>query len=565
MKDRTKKGIEIIVTAALVGVLGNLLLRQTPWGANVTLFVAAFVAGLIVLTKRFRPDVLTFRTTALLAAMMFFGAMYSLRDAVEIKVMDTVAMIVIMGVLVLSNFGVDQRIAGVFHYAAGFAWAAVNSFLAPLMLFGSDVDWKTMPGNRLSKSIFSVLRGLVIAVPLVMIFGALFMAADAAFENFANRAINFDIDVVISHVVLTLGFAWLTAGYFRGILMEPFIASTSYVSPIPKDTEQNTSGRPDDEVSLPDNATVLEHINRSDPPDENETRDEEKKRDWLNLDNGRLPQVFTLGKIETIVILGLLDVLFLIFVAMQIPYLFGGMDHVRNTPDMSLAEYARRGFEELVVVVLLVLPVLLASHWLLRKGEAKNETLFRVLAGIQVALVFVIMISAAQRLLLLTGEFGYGMTTARFYPMVLMTWLAAVFVWFCMTVLRGGRKHFAWGALWAAIFILGATNLLNPDAFIARTNIQLMQQGREFDAAYNAQLSDDAIPVLLGAFPSMTPEARCSLGVDLHRRYGALGSMNDVRSMNYGSLRAFRVLKQNDELLHQTAACSAEYQFEASY
>jgi hypothetical protein len=32
MKDRTKKGIEIIVTAALVGVLGNLLLRQTPWG-----------------------------------------------------------------------------------------------------------------------------------------------------------------------------------------------------------------------------------------------------------------------------------------------------------------------------------------------------------------------------------------------------------------------------------------------------------------------------------------------------------------------------------------------------
>jgi hypothetical protein len=207
----------------------------------------------------------------------------------------------------------------------------------------------------------------------------------------------------------------------------------------------------------------------------------------------------------------------------------------------------------------------LASHWLLRKGEAKNETLFRVLAGIQVALVFVIMMSAAQRLLLLTGEFGYGMTTARFYPMVLMTWLAAVFVWFCMTVLRGGRKHFAWGALWAAIFILGATNLLNPDAFIARTNIQLMQQGREFDAFYNGQLSDDAIPVLLGAFPSMTPEARCSLGVDLHRRYGALGSMNDVRSMNYGSLRAFRVLKQNDELLHQTAACSAEYQFEASY
>ncbi len=564
MKERTKKGIEIIITAGLVGVLGNLLLRQTPWGLNVTLFVAAFIAGVVVLTKRFRPELLTLRTGALLGAMMFFGSMYALRDAVEIKVMDMFAMIVIMGVLALSNFGIDQRIAGVVHYLGGSIWAAFNSIFAPILLLGADIDWRSMPGNRLSRSIFSVLRGLAIALPLVLIFGALFAAADAAFENFANRAINFDLETVGSHIFLTAIFAWLSAGYFRGILTEPFAEKFGYVSPIPKDVEPNAEFV----GPLPNDATVLEHINRSDPPDKAAAEEEsptQKKRNWLDLNNSRVPPVFTLGKIETVIILGLLDVLFLIFVSMQIPYLFGGIEFVRNTPDLPLAEYARRGFEELVIVVLLVLPILLASHWLLRKGEAKNETLFRVLAGIQVGLLFVIMASAAQRMLLLTGEFGYGMTTARFYPMVLMAWLAAVFVWLCVTVLRGGRKHFAWGALWAAIVILGATNLMNPDAFIARTNVELMQQGREFDAFYNGQLSDDAIPVLLRALPSMPQEDRCELGSALHYRYRELGQLTDLRSMNYGSKRAFYELRANDPILHQTDGCPTQFQNDATY
>src|SRR5690606_15040423 len=143
----------------------------------------------------------------------------------------------------------------------------------------------------------------------------------------------------------------------------------------------------------------------------------------------------------------------------------------------KLADFARRGFGELVAVAFLVLPVLLASHWLLRRDKARNETIFRVFAGVQVGLLFVIMASAMQRLILLTGELGYGWTTVRFYPMVFMIWLAVVFAWFGLTVLRGKRNNFAWGALWSAVVILGVTNLMNPDDFIARKNIALMQQG----------------------------------------------------------------------------------------
>src|SRR5690606_22478123 len=152
----------------------------------------------------------------------------------------------------------------------------------------------------------------------------------------------------------------------------------------------------------------------------------------------------------------------------------------------------------------LVLPTLLVGHWLVRKDKPRNEKIFRILAGIQIGLLFVIMASAMQRLVLLTGEFGYGWTTVRFYPMVLMIWLSVVFVWFGWTVLRGHRNNFAWGALWAAIIVLGATNLMNPDDFIARKNIQLMQQGRDYDAGYNYALSNDAVPVVLAGLHSMS-------------------------------------------------------------
>ncbi|MGH9946731.1 MAG: DUF4153 domain-containing protein [Pyrinomonadaceae bacterium] len=588
MNERTKTGLEILSAALLIGVLGNVLLRVTPWGLNAFVFVAIFTAAMITITARRRPELLTFRTLALQGAMVFFGAMFVIRDSIELRVYDTFAIVIIMGVLVLPNFGINARIAGAFHYAVGFIWSGISSLLAPFVLLGADIEWKAMPGNRLSKNIFAVLRGLAIALPLVLVFGALFMAADAAYEGMVNRAINFDLNNIISHVILTSVFAWLTAGYFRGTLVEHFRPSAPIVSPIPKDEPKDAelrksesgvvskfSAEPSDgERALPNNATILDHINQSDPPNgartllsasetESSSAAEPKTRDWQNWDNTRFPQVFTLGTVETVIILGLVDLLFVSFVAVQIPYLFGGMDLVQTTPDFKLAEYARRGFGELVAVSALVLPMLLASHWLLRRDNVRNENIFRALAGFQIVLLFVIMASAVQRLVLLTGELGYGMTTIRFYPMVFMLWLAVVFVWFAVTVLRGARQHFAWGALWSAIVILGATNLFNPDAFIVKTNIALMHQGRDFDARYNSNdLSDDAIPQLIEALPTLNPDDQCWVKWKLHVRMNETKGESDVRSWNISRSVVRERLQSNHASIESNGACEPHLNFD---
>ncbi len=605
MSSKTRFGLEILLAAAVIGLLGNLLLRQTPWGLNAFLFVTAFTAAMIAIAYRHRPELLTIRNLALQGAMVFFASMFLIRDAEELLVWDTFAILILMGVLVLPNFGINQRVAGAFHYVVGFLWSGISSAFGPFVLLGSDIEWSKMPGNRLSKSIFSVLRGLAVALPLLLIFGALFMAADAAFEGMVNRAFNFEVDMIVSHVMLTSILAWLTAGYFRGALVDHFVPAVRTeptTSPIPKkdDVQPKTEAKQTDESfvnkftaepadtsnSLPEGASILEHINRSDPPNTEHAADvrtacdsdrvlvgptpvtsenKNQKRDWQNFNNSSFPSVFTLGTVETVIILGLVNVLFLSFVVMQVPYLFGGMELVQNTPDFKLAEYARRGFGELVTVAALVLPMLLLSHWLLRKDTKGLEGIFRIFAGIQILLLFVIMASAFQRLILLTGELGYGWTTVRFYPMVVMTWLAVVFVWFGLTVLRGRRNNFAWGALWSAIILLGATNLMNPHDFIARKNIQLMKQGREFDARYNAGLSDDVIPTLLQNLQFMPLEKRCEVMSTIHYRYRVLGRPEaaDVRTFNLSRRSAYAQLRANDSLLHQTEGCPPHLQNDA--
>ena len=254
---------------------------------------------------------------------------------------------------------------------------------------------------------------------------------------------------------------------------------------------------------------------------------------WQDLNNTMVPKIITIGAVETAVILGALNLLFLVFVIIQIPYLFGGMELVQNTPDLKLANYARRGFGELVAVSALVLPLLMSMHWLLRKEKPANTRVFRLLAVAQIGLLFVIMLSAFQRLLILTGDLGYGMTTVRFYPMVFMIWLAVLFMIFGYTVLKGARERFAWHAAISGLIVVAALNFFNPDDYIVRTNLELMREGRSFDAEYNSSLSADAVPVLVEFFPDLNGVQQDTvLGnlADLECRYA---ENEDLRTWNH--------------------------------
>jgi hypothetical protein len=221
----------------------------------------------------------------------------------------------------------------------------------------------------------------------------------------------------------------------------------------------------------------------------------------------------TFGLPEVGIVLGVVDLLFLAFVAVQFRYLFGGADLVQQAAGMSYSEYARRGFFELVAVAALSLPLLLLADWALDQRDPARARTFRRLALLMLVLLDVMLASALYRMRLYTVQFG--LTELRFYTTAFMGWLVLVFGWFGATVLRGRRERFGTGALLAGWLVLAALNLANPDGIIAGVNLDRAELGHRFDAAYASGLSADALPVLHRRLPRLGIADACAAADNL--------------------------------------------------
>src|SRR3712207_5045920 len=97
----------------------------------------------------------------------------------------------------------------------------------------------------------------------------------------------------------------------------------------------------------------------------------------------------------------------------------------------------------------------------------------------------------------------FGLTELRLYTTIFILWISVVLLWFVLTVLGARRDRFAFGALLAGFAAIFAINLMNPDALIASTNVDRMEDGKRFDAYYLTTLSADAVPVLVESLPEI--------------------------------------------------------------
>jgi hypothetical protein len=238
--------------------------------------------------------------------------------------------------------------------------------------------------------------------------------------------------------------------------------------------------------------------------------------------------------------------LFFAFVLVQARWLFGGAAALQAVPGLTVAEYARRGFFQLVVAAALVLPLLLIADAGAQTAAARRTT--RILSGALVALVFVVMVSAMQRMTLYTQRFG--LTEQRVYGTAFMGWLAVVFAWFVITTLRGRRRRFAVGPVIAGITSVFALAAANPDALITRVNMERAHAGAQVDGAYLAQLSADAAPEVLKHFGELAAPARCTIARRLLRQAADPYSW---RTANLARVQAEQLVGQNRALLQAAA------------
>lgn len=289
--------------------------------------------------------------------------------------------------------------------------------------------------------------GAVLALPPLLLVMALLGSADEVFGGFLANAADFLALEGVHHVVVIVLLTWLALGWLRGTLGGSAVVN--------------------------------------------------------------LPEIRSPGLPFASASVGLygLVVLLTLFLGTQLGVLFGGAEYLRNTAGLTVAEYARDGFFQLVVVAGIVLATLVAADWLVAREEEAVRR-YRAVGTVLVGLVAALLVSAAARMWLYVANFG--LTVDRVLAAAIMCWVLAAIVTFTATMLRGRTDRFAPALLFVTIGWVATLNVANPEAIVVRTNLARAAAGASFDAAYHAQLSADALPALFAAAPTL-PAKECAV------------------------------------------------------
>jgi len=122
----------------------------------------------------------------------------------------------------------------------------------------------------------TVARGIIMATPALLLLSALLMSADPVFDRVIQNLFRIDLETLVEHLLVSAAIAWLTAGFLRAFMI----------------------------------------------------------RDDVTMDRLFLPQP-AFQAAEVSVALWILNLLFVVFMAVQLRYLFGGANLVEVTDGLS--------------------------------------------------------------------------------------------------------------------------------------------------------------------------------------------------------------------------------------
>ncbi|WP_432982301.1 DUF4153 domain-containing protein [Dactylosporangium sp. CA-233914] len=276
-----------------------------------------------------------------------------------------------------------------------------------------------------------LLVSIGIALVLVLIFGALFASADAAFGSVVDEAVpSVDAGTVVRWVFVGL----LAGGLSLGAAF--LVANPSRVG-----EGEPRGGRP-------------------------------------------------VRRVEWLVPVGAVLALFVLFVAVQLTVLFGDREYVMRTVGLTFAEYARKGFWQLLVITMLTLGVMAVTMRKAPRDAKADRVLLRAVIGALAVCSLVVVGSALWRMSVY--EEAYGFTRLRVFVSAVELWLGGIFV---LVVAGGLERRVTWlgraaAGLWVAT-LLGLA-VLNPDRLIAAHNVERSNA----DIWYLGTLSADAAPEL---------------------------------------------------------------------
>ena len=433
-----------IVILAL-GVLFDYLFWEQRVGVNYALFIFACLFGgfFLLLSNRIRP---ARNSLWLLIPAVIFSVFTFLCQEPLTKGLAFVFSSLTLFLLVVSYLGGRWPEYNLTDYILKF-FKYIVSLVTDNPKFAIQV-WKERDEIETSKKMryfWAILRGLLIALPFVILFATLFSSADLVFEqkltDFLDRFEFDDFDEYISRFLIIMFCAYILAGTFL------YAASRS--------------------------------------------SDEKLRRE------GKQFIKPFLGITELTVVLGSVIVLFAIFVGIQFRYFFGGVDNI-GVEGYTYSQYARRGFNELIWVAFVSMILILGLGFLTNRKTVAERWIFSGLSITIVSLVMVILVSAYQRIML--GISWHGFSRLRLYPRTFLIWLGLLFVTVVVLEIFRKEKFITFAALLASIGFAFSLALINIDAATVKHNVPRALNGMNINIEHLSSLSTDAVPPLVDEF-----------------------------------------------------------------
>ena len=456
--NRQSLSIGLLITGLITGFIGNFFFYQQSPGLSVPLFVLILLIPILIwtsLNNKFPP----FRKWWVIAPILFFALMFMLRANVILLILDGLSILALMALFLhYLNHEADIDTTGSSEHAVAILDTGITSMLATGQELGESWKWlSNRKWNNLSR-VIAIGRGLLFAIPIIIIFAILLSSADAIFSERMTDFLDIfavdNLETLAIRTLLVLGIAWVSAGMASYALKQVSVEVTQ--------------------------------------------GEDEKEDDSSETLAKQAPHPFRLGITETTIILLSIVLLFGFFVMIQFAYFFAGEEAILE--GVTYSDYARRGFFELLAVSALVLGLMLVlDHLTIRKNQAQ-QIIFLSLSVVKVVLTLVIMVSAWQRMVLY--EQAYGFTYLRVYSHVFIVWVAVLLAIGLLNLFRLKPYLFATGLILVSIGYIATMNLMNVDYYIAERNIERYMDGEELDMCYLRDLSVDALPVILAVHNS---------------------------------------------------------------
>jgi hypothetical protein len=419
-------------------------------GVSFAIFILLIVAGgvgLSLLEKR-QP---ARKTLILFLPLGFFALMSFWRLEPFTTFINIIFSLILLSILAISYLSGGWLRYGLADYGWRLLKLAGSAFSKPVMAWqqrkvatnaADEAEDSSTNGNssrgKQKKKVIAVVRGVLLALPVVLVFSLLLSSADPIFAQGFDDFFQFLRIENLGENLFRLIYI-LVIGYFLAGI---------YLHALTNSRDEKLIG-----VEKPLIARFL-------------------------------------GFTEAAIVLGSVNLLFAAFVGVQFRYFFGGQGNI-HLDGYTYSEYARRGFSELVLVAFFTLLLFLALSTVAKRTTRGQRTAFSALGATLTILIGVILVSAYQRLLLY--EAAYGFSRLRTYTHIFMLWLGVLLAVLLVLELTGRLRTFTLAAIVVAVGFGVTLNLLPVDGFIARQNVLRTQAVEELDRFYLNSLSLDSV------------------------------------------------------------------------